>query len=66
MARVGVPSASAERVMGHVLTGVEGVYDRHSYCDEKAEALAKLAGLIARIIDPPSENVVALHGEAGQ
>ena len=64
MARAGVPSASAERVMGHVLTGVEGIYDRHSYEQEKADALAKLAGLIALILDPPDENVVPLHGEA--
>ena len=60
MARAGVPSASAERVMGHVLQGVEGVYDRHSYEQEKADALDKLAGLIALILDPPGENVVTL------
>ena len=40
MARAGVPSANAERVMGHVLPGVEGIYDRYSYEQEKADALA--------------------------
>jgi hypothetical protein len=60
MARAGVPSATAERVMGHVLPGVEGIYDRHEYRDEKADALAKLAGLIALILDPPGENVVQI------
>jgi integrase len=60
MARAGVPSASAERVMGHVMPGVEGIYDRHSYEQEKADALAKLAGLIALILDPPAENVVSI------
>ena len=64
MARAGVPSASAERVMGHVLQGVEGIYDRHSYRDEKADALQRLAGLIETIIHPPGENVVALRGVA--
>ena len=32
--------------MGHVIAGVEGIYDRHEYEDEKADALKKLAGLI--------------------
>ena len=61
MARAGVSSASAERVMGHVLPGVEGIYDRHEYREEKADALAALAGLIALILDPPAENVTPLR-----
>jgi integrase len=60
MARAGVQSDIAERVMGHAIEGVEGVYDRHGYEQEKADALAKLAGLIALILEPPAENVVAL------
>jgi len=60
MARAGVRRDVAERVLGHVLPGVEGVYDRHEYRDEKADALAKLAGLIALILDPPGENVVQI------
>jgi integrase len=63
MARAGVRSDIAERVMGHVIRGVEGVYDRHEYREEKADALAKLAGLIALILDPPAENVTPLHAE---
>ena len=51
----------AERVLGHVLPGVEGIYDRHSYRDEKADALTKLAGLIALILNPPAENVVPMR-----
>ena len=31
--------------------------------DEKADALNKLAGLIAMILDPPAENVTPLHAE---
>jgi integrase len=30
MSRAGVPSEHAERVLGHVIGGVEGVYNRHS------------------------------------
>jgi integrase len=60
MARAGVRPDVAERVMGHAIQGVEGVYDRHQYRDEKADALRKLAGLIERIVNPV-ENVVALE-----
>ena len=66
MSRAGVRPDIAERVMGHSLSGVEGVYDRHSYRDEKAEALKRLAGVIEEIINPPSgENVVPMR-KAGQ
>ena len=39
MARAGVRPDISERVMGHAIAGVEGVYDRHQYRDEKADAL---------------------------
>jgi hypothetical protein len=38
----------------------EGTYDRHSYADEKRDALEKLAALIERILNPPSSNVETL------
>ena len=63
MSRAGVRSDIAERVMGHVIDGVEGVYDRHAYRDEKAEALQKLAALIEGIVHP-CENVVPLQKAA--
>jgi hypothetical protein len=50
MSRAKVPRDHAERVLGHVIPGVEGVYDRHSYQAEKGEALAKLASLVAKIV----------------
>jgi integrase len=50
MSRAAVPRDHAERVLGHTIPGVEGVYDRHSYQTEKAEALAKLANLVAKIV----------------
>src|SRR5262249_47171198 len=40
MSRAGVSSEHAERVMGHSIGGVEGVYDKHTYFDEKSAALA--------------------------
>jgi integrase len=50
MSRASVRPDIAERVMGHAIRGVEGVYDRHSYRDEKADALARLATLIDAIV----------------
>jgi integrase len=60
MARAGVRPDIAERVLGHANPGVEGVYDRHHYADEKADALNRLAAHIDRIINPPPPNVVPL------
>jgi integrase len=50
MSRAQVPSDISERVLGHVIGGVRGIYDRHEYRDEKAQALSALARLIDRII----------------
>jgi integrase len=60
MSRAGVRRDIAERVMGHAIVGVEGIYDRHSYRDEKADALKRLAALVETIINPPVGNVVPL------
>jgi integrase len=61
MSRAGVQSEHAERVLGHAIGGVEGIYNRHDYDAEKADALRKLAALVERIVTPPGENVVALE-----
>jgi integrase len=53
MSRAGIQSEIAERVLGHTITGVEGIYNRHQYFDEKAEALTKLAALIEQIMSSP-------------
>jgi integrase len=58
LSRTGVRPDISERVLGHVIPGVEGVYDRHSYDAEKADALVRFAALIGRIINPPQVNVV--------
>jgi integrase len=52
MSRAGVRPDIAERVLGHAIAGIEGVYDRHSYRDEKADALRRLAALIDGIVHP--------------
>jgi hypothetical protein len=60
MSRAGVRPDIAERVMGHVIRGVAGVYDRHSYREEKADALRRLAVLIDGIVHP-RENVTPMR-----
>jgi integrase len=60
LSRAGVPSEHAERVMGHAIGGVEEIYNRHSYRDEKAHALARLATLIDSIVNPRA-NVTPLR-----
>jgi integrase len=51
MSRAGVNSDHAELCLGHVLTGVRGVYDRHRYSAEKAAGFEKLAAVIEAIVD---------------
>ena len=63
MARAGIRPDISERVLGHTIPGVEGVYDRHSYDAERESALLSLAILIETIIHPPIDggNVVTLR-----
>jgi hypothetical protein len=50
MSKVRVQRDIAERVLGHAIPGVEGIYDRHDWMDEKADALARLATYIEGIV----------------
>ena len=59
MSRAGVPSEHAERVLGHAIPGVHGIYNQHDYVPEKALALEKLATLIQHIVEPV-DNVVPM------
>jgi integrase len=59
LSRAGVRPDISERVLGHVQPGVAGIYDRHSYRDEKAGALKALATLIDGIVHP-RDNVVTM------
>src|SRR5262249_12459677 len=62
MSRAGVAADIAERVLGHKIAGVRGVYDRHEYVAEKRDALERLAALVERIFNPPTGNIVRLAG----
>lgn len=59
MVAVDVRPDIAERVLGHAIPGVAGVYDQHDYLKQKKAALEQLAAELERIIAKPSgSNVV--------
>jgi hypothetical protein len=61
MAKAGVADNVAERVLGHAIPGIHGIYNRHDYFAEKADALQRLATLVETILNPPEKtNVVEL------
>ena len=60
MRRARVDRDTSERVLGHVIEGVEGVYDRHDYFEEKAEALVRLEAMLTNILWPSGGNVIQL------
>jgi integrase len=66
MSRAGVNSEHAERCLGHVIGGVEGVYDRHHYLPEMKRAYDALAALIERIANPPKGNVTLMKKRAAR
>jgi hypothetical protein len=62
LSRAGVLPHHAERCLGHIIRGVEGIYDRHSYHAEMLHAYEALASQIERIVNPPAGNVVPFSG----
>jgi integrase len=65
LARAGVRDDIAERCLGHVIKGVEKVYNRYAYLDEKRAAFEALAALVLRILNPTA-NVEELAARRGQ
>ena len=63
MAEAGVSGHVAERCLNHKLKGVEGIYDRYDYLDNRREALQKVADQLTPIINPMS-NVTAFRKKA--
>ena len=59
MARAAVRQETIERVLGHVIGGVAGIYNRHQYEAEKAEALTALAATVASIVHPGAATLAA-------
>lgn len=59
LAKLGVSRDVGEAVLGHVNGGIAGVYNRHAYQVEKAEALKRWAKHVAGIVHS-TDNVVTL------
>jgi integrase len=66
MARVGIALPVIEKVLNHrsgSFAGIVGVYQRHSFSDEKRAALDAWARFVTTLAtDKPAGNVVALRG----
>jgi hypothetical protein len=62
LSKLGVVHEIAERVIGHVPSGVRAVYDRHQFREEKRVALARWAQSLANIINPSDKVVVLSPG----
>ena len=60
LSKLKVVDEVAEAVLAHSRKGIQGVYDKHDYFDEKKEALTLWAGRLRDIITPPPANVVKL------
>lgn len=50
LASLSVPSHVAERCLNHKLKGVESIYDRYDYFEERKEAHLKVAELLKAVI----------------
>jgi integrase len=66
MMRAGVRPDISERVLGHAIKGVEGTYDRHSYAEEKRDALEKLTAMIESILNSTASGFAAAPTNAVQ
>ena len=63
----GVEAYIAERILGHALPGLDGVYDQGNHRKQKREALARWQDKLLTIVEPPPApggNVVKLRRPA--
>jgi integrase len=68
LAELGVDDIVAERVMNHKLQGMLRVYNRHSYDQEKRQALQRWEQKLSSILglaDTSLDNVIYLNSRSG-
>jgi integrase len=65
MSRFGSDRFTVSRVLNHADPSVTGRYDLFDYADQKRRALEAWARGLARIIEPPAENIVEMKRSAG-
>ena len=60
LAALGVDPVVAERCLNHKIKGVEGIYNRHQYFDERRAALTQWAGLLVALEAGEQYNVTPI------
>jgi len=60
LAALGVDAIVAERCLNHRSKGVEGIYNRHQYFDERRAGLALWADLLVALEHGEDYNVVSI------
>ncbi|WP_145585596.1 tyrosine-type recombinase/integrase [Yersinia kristensenii] len=61
LAALGVDPVVAERCLNHRIKGVEGIYNRHQYFDERKAALAQWVGLLVALERGEDYNVTPIN-----
>jgi integrase len=64
MARLGIALPVIEKVLNHSsgsFAGIVGVYQRHSFADEKRKALQTWANFVISLVEGRAENVVSIR-----
>lgn len=61
LAALGVDPVVAERCLNHRIRGVEGIYNRHQYFDERRRALESWAGLLVTLEQGGEYNVTPIR-----
>jgi len=61
LAALGVDPVVAERCLNHRIRGVEGIYNRHQYFDERRVALTQWANLLVALEAGADYNVTPIH-----
>jgi integrase len=60
LSELGIRPDIGERILGHVIGGVAGIYDRGSYEPQMRHALESWAAHVASIVNPSPDKVVKL------
>ncbi|QEL56599.1 tyrosine-type recombinase/integrase [Chromobacterium paludis] len=60
LAELGIDPVVAERCLNHKIKGVEGIYNRHDYFNERRDALNKWAGLLNALDKGEPYNVTSI------
>ncbi|MBX9265978.1 tyrosine-type recombinase/integrase [Chromobacterium violaceum] len=60
LAELGIDPVVAERCLNHRIPGVEGIYNRHDYFNERRDALNKWAGLLNALDKGEAYNVTPI------